>query len=396
MPQPLDASASALHSPDVPFRAPTRVHLHPGAVARLGEVTTEIGCRRVLLVTDPGLRGTPHPGAAEALLTRSGVGVVRFDTVEPNPRVATAVAAAAAGRAAGADGVVALGGGSALDCGKAAAMLATNPGDPLALVGRNRFTQRPLPFVAVPTTCGTGSEVTWVAVLTDPDSKAKVSLKGDGMFPTIALVDADLLATLPAPVLAATAMDAFTHALEATTVRCRNPISDALAEAAMALLFAHLPAAHAGEAEARAEVMRASTLAGLAFGSADVGAVHCLSESLGGVFDVPHGLANAVLLLPVFAAHGASVATRLGELQARLFPGQPVRADEGAAHFLGRLQNLLLAVAIPGFPSLGIPPSADATLAAMAVANGSNASTPRPMGEADYRAILQAARGGTA
>lgn len=390
MPEPLDAGATVLHSPDVPFRAPTRVHLHPGALSRLGEVTAEIGCRRVVLVSDPGLRGTPHPAAAEALLTRGGIRVVRFDTVEPNPRLATAAAAARC--AAGADGVVAIGGGSALDCGKAAAMLATNPGDPLRLVGRNRFTERPLPFVAVPTTCGTGSEVTWVAVLTDPGTKTKVSLKGDGMFPTVALVDADLLATLPAPVLAATAMDAFTHALEATTVSCRNPVSDALAEAALALLFAHLPAACAGERAARAEVMRASTLAGLAFGSADVGAVHCLSESLGGAFDVPHGLANAVLLLPVFAAHGESVAVRLDELHTRLFPGRPLPAAEGAAQFLARLRDLLRAVGIPGFASLGIPPSADASLAAMAVANGSNGSNPRPMREGDYRAILSAAR----
>ncbi len=387
---------TALHSPGVPFRAPTRLHLHPGASARLGEEVAALGCRRVLLVSDPGLRGTPHPGAMRAHLAAKRIQAVEFDTVEPNPRLATASTAAARIRSEKVDGVVAVGGGSALDCGKAAAMLATNPGDPRQFVGRNRFAARPLPFVAIPTTCGTGSEVTWVAVLTDPDARRKVSLKGDGMFPNVALVDADLLATLPRATLAATAMDAFTHALEATTVACGNPVSDALAEEALALLFRHLLAACEGQAAARAAVMRASTLAGLAFGSADVGAVHCLSESLGGAFDVPHGLANAVLLLPVFEAHGASVAPRLAELAMRLFPGDGEDAVAAPARFLARLRALLRAVAIPGFASLGVPASADAELATMAVANGSNGSNPRPMREADYRVILAAARAGDA
>ena len=140
------------------------------------------------------------------------------------------------------------------DAAKAAAMLLPNGGSCRDYEGKNRFTRAPLPFVAIPTTCGTGSEVTWVAVITDPDRSWKMSLKGDGMFPDWALVDADLIATLPASLVAWTGLDALTHALEATTCRAANPASDALAEKAISLLLRYLRRAVAdvaGDAEAR-------------------------------------------------------------------------------------------------------------------------------------------------
>ncbi len=384
--------------PAMPFRAPTRLLLAPGVLSTLPVLVSEHGLRRVLLVTDVGVSNTGAPAKVAASLAARGVAVEVATEVEANPRLQTAEALGA--RARGFDGVIGLGGGSVLDAAKAAAMLATNGGRALDYVGRNKFAQRPLRCIAIPTTCGTGSEVTWVSVLTDPATKTKVSIKGDLMFPDAAVVDADLIASLPQGVLAATAVDALTHALEATTGLPRNPVSDALAEKAIALAFAFLPRASQnlrGDAEAREAIMRASTLAGLAFGNADVGAVHCLSETLGGFYDVPHGLANAVLLVPTLAAHGAAVADRLAQLDALLHPEDPEAGGavaERAGRFLASLRGLLRAVSIPSFASLGIAPGDHARIARTAVTNGSNASNPRPMGEAEYGAILRAAHAG--
>ncbi len=378
------------------FRLPTHVQIAPGALGQLTTVLQQMdGARAALLLVDPGLSATPWPAAATEAVRTSGITVETFDAIEPNPRTTTAEAAADRARAAGPGCVVVgLGGGSALDAAKAAAMLATNTGPASSFVGHNRFQHDPLPFIAIPTTCGTGSEVTWVSVLSDATARTKISLKGDGMFPTQALVDADLLRTLPAHLVAATGVDALTHALEATTGRVANDVSDALAETAIRLLFQYLPRAVAdigGDDEARAAVMRASTLAGIAFGNADVAAVHCLSEALGGLYDVPHGLTNAILLAPVLRFNQPFVDGRLASLLDVVEPahGGGGTVAERAAFFLDRLDALLTAIGIPSFGVLGVPSDGFPVVATSAEANGSNASNARLMTANDYATILQ-------
>lgn len=199
------------------FRIPTRVLIEPGCLTRLPEVARTLECDRLLLVVDPGLKATIWPAEARRLLADHGIGVEIFDGVEPNPRTSTVTEAAELIHSDDLQGVVALGGGSVLDAGKAAAMLATNEGRIEQYEGKNRFPSQPLPFLAVPTTCGTGSEVTW--------ARAKITIKGETMFPAQALVDADLLATLPPALVAATGFDAMTHALEATTCNVANLVS---------------------------------------------------------------------------------------------------------------------------------------------------------------------------
>ena len=244
------------------------------------------------------------------------------------------------------------------------------------------------------------------------------------MFPAAAVVDAHVLRTLPRELVAYTGVDALTHAVEATLCRegVRNPLSCALAEDAAALLFGHLRAAAEGarresaEAEAAREaVLRASTLAGMAFGNADVGAVHCLSESIGGVWDVPHGLGNAVFLAATLRHHleveDATAATahmrapyvraRLARLAARCAADAPAamaRADDrhtqAGAHasaewFLSALDALVRDLRIPPFSALRLPEVEHARIAALAVANGSNGSNPSDMRAADYLRIMQ-------
>ncbi|MFT5690398.1 MAG: alcohol dehydrogenase, partial [Planctomycetota bacterium] len=281
------------------FRLPTHVSIEPGCLARLPELVQQLGSQRVLLVTDEYLSQTDFCRGAQAAIEASGASCEVYSKVESNPRTSTVERIAELAREQNSQMLIGIGGGSVLDAAKAAAMLATNGGSLLDYVGKDRIAKEPLPFIAVPTTCGTGSEVTWVAVVTSEDAASKVSVKGLGMFPDFALVDAELIAKLPPPLLASTSMDALTHAIEASTGKCANPISDALSDQAVQRIFGYLERAvadSAGDPEARDHIACASTLAGVSFGNSDVGAVHCLSETLGGLFDVPHGLANAILL----------------------------------------------------------------------------------------------------
>ncbi|MEM6456335.1 MAG: iron-containing alcohol dehydrogenase [Acidobacteriota bacterium] len=394
------------------FRLPTHVHLASGAVDRLPEALASLDGAsadapiRALLVTDAGLRATP---LVDRVLTRLAEApacgaVTVFDAVEANPRTTTAEAAAVVARADDCGAVIALGGGSVLDAAKGAALLARNDGDAADYVDRRTFDRAPLPLIAVPTTCGTGSEVTWVSVLTEPDADRndrtgrKISVKGQALFPAHALVDPDLLITLPPRLIATTGLDALTHALEAITGRRANPVSDALAAQAIALLFDHLPRAVrdiANDAEARFQTMRASTLAGIAFGNADVAGVHCLSEALGGRFDVPHGLANALLLRPILAHHRPTIDPVLAHLADTLLPEvtiaePPLDEREQADAFFGFLDAFLNSFRLPKLGELGVPSEAFDEIAALAEANGSNPSNPTPMRAADYRAVLDA------
>jgi alcohol dehydrogenase len=365
------------------FRIPTHVRLAAGCAASLPDTALELGATRVLFVTDGGLADGPMVKSAVANLQSAGLECLVYGDVEANPRTTTAERIA--GLAQPGDVVVGFGGGSVMDAAKAAAMLATNEGDVSEWLGKKVFPVDPLPFIAVPTTCGTGSEVTWVSVLTDEARNVKISIKGTQLFPNVALVDPDLLRGLPPHLIASTGLDAMTHALEATTGCVRNPISDAMAEKSLALSFQFLLRAvrdPKGDAAALDGVMRASCLAGLAFGNTDVAGVHCLSESLGGLYDVPHGLANALLLAPVMRAHGESVALRLQELAQLMDLGQD------AAGFMSALEGLVGELGLPGNSALGIVPGEERRIAELSVANGSNSSNPRTMGVDEYLQII--------
>ncbi|HYX26503.1 MAG TPA: iron-containing alcohol dehydrogenase, partial [Thermoanaerobaculia bacterium] len=342
---------------------------------------------RILMVTDPGIEETGWPKRIWQALAEREIEAVTFDDVEPNPRCSTVDRLAGWGREEGVSLVLGIGGGSVLDAAKAAAMLIPNGGSAVQYEGRNRYEKDPLPFVAVPTTCGTGSEVTWVSVLTDEERQAKISVKGETMYPAWALVDCELIRTLPPHLVAWTGADAFTHAVEAFTCRLANPISDALASTAVSLLLRYLRRAAAdvaGDAEAREAVMRASTLAGLAFGNADVAAVHCLSETLGGRWDVPHGLANAVLLAPVTRFNLPASARKLAHLESALPPG----SRSGADGVLQAIEELVRDLGVPPFRELGISSENYPWIAGRAVQNGSNPSNAREMEVGEYLEVL--------
>ncbi len=367
-----------------PFRIPVDVYLGPGCLSGLTDYLADKGFRKLLVLSDNGVSETPwfEP------LTRSLPPHELIKGVEPNPRVSTVDRIALHARGSATDAVLAIGGGSVLDAGKAIAMLLTNDGTVMDYVGKNRFEHRAAPFIAIPTTCGTGSEVTWVSVLSEPETGTKWSVKGDGMFPTAAFVDADVLVTLPPSLIAATGMDAMTHAIEAFIARGANPASDALALQAIRLLVQFLgPCVRQPERpEYRARIMHASTLAGMAFGNADVGAVHCLSEGVGGLLDHPHGLLNTLLLVPVLRYQLPDIRDRLKEISA--FLGAPMPET-----FIERLESMIGGFPLGRWQDLAISPDTFGDIARRAEQNGSNASNRKDMRALDYHRILQSMAG---
>lgn len=372
------------------FHMPTEIVFGAGMISELEKI---LECRhfsRPLLVTDKGVEAA---GIASQVLQRANP-VSVFNEIEPNPKHTTVDRAGELARALRPDLIIGLGGGSVLDAAKAIALLAANPGRIEDYEGRERYREAPLPVLAIPTTCGTGSEVTWVSVITHTGRRFKMSIKGRLMFPAVALVDPDLLMTLPSPLVASTGFDALTHALEAFTVRPATAFTDMLALEALNLIFRSLPEAYRDikkNSAAREGLMLGSVLAAMAFGNSDVGAVHCLAESIGAIYDTPHGVANAVLLpfvmefnFPAAREKYARVAAAVG-IEA---------ADKGEAPraLIRRIQELSLSLSIPSFGEWGIPEGEFELIAQKSFENNSTPSNPREITAADYLGILQRAQ----
>ena len=278
---------------------PTRMIHGPGAISSLPAVTRELGISRPLLVTDPGVAGA---GLADRALEHLD-GAVVFDGVRPNPDIELVDRGAELYRESGRDGLVALGGGSSLDTAKSIGVIVRHGGSISQYEwGREPIEHRIPPLVAIPTTAGTGSEVTLWAVITDHDRGIKFNVGGTPQIGAhVALIDPELMLGLPAAVTAATGMDALSHAIECYTCDYHQPFNDAVALHAIELVAGWLRVAVAdgSSIEARTHMAHAATLGGMAYGTESAGAAHAMSQSAGGVHDCPHGALTARVLGPV-------------------------------------------------------------------------------------------------
>ena len=376
------------------FHMPTRLIFGSGCMDTLENVIMEdLRANRPFLITDRNLLQT---GLVDKVVSKID-GIEVFDDVEANPKSTTVNRVGDEAREKAPDAVIALGGGSVIDAAKAIALLVTNPGEIEQYEGREKYVNPPLPLIAIPTTCGTGSEVTWVSVITDTRRKFKMSIKGTQMFPAVAMVDPDLIMTLPAAVIASTGMDALTHAVEAFTVKPATPITDLFALEAIQRIWRSLPKAYENitdEKKAREDLMLGSTLAGIAFGNSDVGSVHCISESIGALFDLPHGVANAVFLphimrfnLPVCMKRYAHIAETIGV--------EGSDEKNSAERLVSEVKALSRRINIPRFADLNIDPREFDLIARYSYQNNSNGSNPRGMKPEDYLAILKEAHEGS-
>jgi alcohol dehydrogenase class IV len=276
----------------------------PGALERAGSYVSSLHAERVLLVTDPGLVAAGWADKAARSLEEQGVLVTIFADVSPNPRDHEAMAAAEVYAASGSQAIVAVGGGSPMDCAKAAGVVHTCGRHVLELEGVDQVPAPGPPLICIPTTAGTGAEVSQFAIITDTRRRVKIAIVSKTMVPDAALIDPETTLTMDPELTACTGMDAFTHAVEAYVSNAHGPVTDLFALNAIGRIAGHLGRVMAGpgDLDARAEVLLGSTEAGLAFSNAILGAVHSLAHSLGGFLDLPHGECNAILL-PYVMAH---------------------------------------------------------------------------------------------
>ena len=290
------------------WNARTRVLFGPGRLNELGD--QPMPGRRAMIVISSGksTRANGYLDRTEAELHRAGVETCVYDGIGPNPLKAAVEEGARQIVANGCDFVVALGGGSVLDAGKVMAMFAAQPNEDLwdfagGLTGKGMTPSKPsLPWIAITTTAGTGSEVTVAAVITDTKRNYKLSVLGPQISPDYAVLDPELIMTAPASVAAACGVDALIHAMESYINTDANPFSKAMAEAAMSLIGGNIRAfvGNRGNADAACAMMLGSCLAGIAFANNRLGDIHAMSHPVSAFFNVPHGVANAVLMPKIF------------------------------------------------------------------------------------------------
>ena len=320
--------------PPFTFNTSRSVRFGAGLILQLGEMTrSEIGCR-VLLATDTGMLATGLVDQVQVILANAGVDVTVFSDVVADPPEAVVLAATEAAKVADVDAVIGFGGGSSLDVAKLVAVLAMDNQSLKDIYGVGNITGGRLPLILIPTTSGTGSEVTPISILTTGKSE-KMGVVSPVLIPDIALLDPELTLGLPAHVTAATGIDAMVHAIEAyaSTSANNNPLSKVLAKQALRLMGAALETAvHTPrDIEARSDMLLGSLLAGQAFANSPVAAVHALAYPIGGHYKVPHGLSNALVLPQVLRFNAVTAPQSYAEIAACAFPDLAGLSPQAAA-----------------------------------------------------------------
>jgi alcohol dehydrogenase class IV len=304
------------------FQIPTQIIYGRDSIHQLGDVLRKLNVRKVQVITDPGVAGAGVLDQVTVQLKQGDIPYSVFDSVEVNPTVQTADAAAEQYKREACEGVIALGGGSPLDAGKAVGVLATNPGTTVDYLGIDKVKVPSAPVVAIPTTAGTAAEITDVTVLLDPVKRAKIGLRSSYVAPRVALLDPVLTLGLPPGPTRDSGLDALTHAVESFVCVNAWAASDALCLTAIELIGRFLRrAVHYGkDLEARDGMLTASLLAGMAFHNTKLTLVHAITGPLGGAFNLPHGAINAIILphamefmLPGTIDKFAQIAAALGE-----------------------------------------------------------------------------------
>jgi alcohol dehydrogenase len=376
------------------FALPTRIEFGEGVVSRAGEEALALGAKRALLVADKGVIGAGLTKPVEESLKAAGIPYSVYDQIVPNPRDIHVEEGFGAAKEAGADVLVAVGGGSSMDTAKGIGTLLTHGGKVQDWCGFQLLKRPITPLICVPTTAGTGSEVTPFAVITDTTTHVKLNIFDPKAAATVALVDPSVLLGLPSAIMASTGVDALTHAVEAYTCRLASPHTDAYALYAIERIIGNLrQAVESPDIGSCTGMMLGSTIAGIAFGYSDVAAVHCMAEALGGRYDTPHGVANALFLptvteynIPADVRKHADVARALG------VPAEGKDPEALAMEGVGVIRKLCEDVGIPKMKDLPeIDPADFPALAEASEQNVSTPSNPREVTAEDYLYLFRKA-----
>ncbi|MCY7540883.1 iron-containing alcohol dehydrogenase [Bacillus pumilus] len=379
------------------YHCQTKMMMGTGQSKEIGSIVENIVLpgATVMIVTDSGVRNAGLIQPIEAYLQEAGYSVFIFDQVSPNPRDNECLAGAELFRKEQASAVIAIGGGSPMDTAKAIALLGPNGGIPEDYISGKKAYANLSPLICIPTTAGTGSEVTRSSVITLAASHKKITLKHALLRPTIAILDPALTLTVPKGITAATGVDALVHAIEGYSCKVTNPISKAMGASAMETIVKYLPAAYedGSDIEARYKMQEGSLLAGLCFGSADVAAVHCLAEALGSLYDTPHGIANAVFLPYVMQFNAVENKELHAELAKIMSFADKTDSDDVAIQkLIDGMYTFTKNLGIPALKDLSYVKEEDfEKMAELAEQNGSTSSNVRTVTKADYLDILKAA-----
>lgn len=375
------------------WRIPTEILAGAGRISELPQKVKEAGLAKLLLVTDPGVASLPFCAAIRSSLEQAGIETALFKDVHPDPRAEDVLAGAAVYRFFGAEGILAVGGGSGLDCGKSIG-LAVSTSRPLwdfEITLPTPPLDRPIPPIfAVPTTAGTGSEVGRATVIIDVQKQRKFILLHAQMLPRLVVLDPELTVGLPPTITAWTGMDALAHSLEAYYASFYHPIADGIALEGMRLIKENLPIAvrDPQNITARMNMLTAASMGATAFQKA-LGAIHSLSHPIGARFHAHHGLTNAVLMPYVLAFNRPVIEEKMAHA-ARVLGLEPTYDG-----FLNWVLELRKAIGIPHtLEALKIAPEALEELALEAVADPNTPDNPRPAKQADMLRILKAAMAG--
>lgn len=372
---------------DGTFNMPTRVQYGRGVTSTLAGEVKAFGASKVLVVTDPGVYSTGLVAPIIAALELAGLTVTMFDKVLSNPRDIHCIEGAELARSQGIQLIVGIGGGSPIDTGKCIAVLLTNGGHPRDWEDFGALQHDPIPMIAIPTTAGTGSEVSPSSIILDTIRKKKMNLFDPRICPRLALVDPDLTFSVPPRITASTGMDALSHSIDSLQCRLDTPASDGMALEGARLIAMYLERAvkDGGDIEARCGMMQASLVAGLAVGITDVSGTHSIAEAVGALYDHPHGECCAIGL-PMIMEYNLLLSR---EKYARLAIAFGIETfemdDESAARAaINYVRELNESIGIPTLASLIDEKDLD-VLAQKAFANTSTPSNPRAASAADFR-----------
>ncbi len=374
---------------------PTAVRFGPGRIGELADACRVAGISRPLIVTDPGLAGLPMIARMSAILQEAGLPAAIYSDIRPNPVEANVMNGVAKLRAGGHDGVVAVGGGSALDCGKVIAFMAgqTRPMWDFEDIGDWWTRADPAgiaPVVAVPTTAGTGSEVGRAGVITNEQTHTKKVIFHPAMMPKVVICDPELTVGLPARLTAGTGMDAFAHCLEAYCAPGYHPLADGIAVEGIRLVKEFLPraVANGSDIEARAGMMAAAAMGATAF-QKGLGAIHSLSHPVGALYDTHHGLTNAVFMPYVLVFNRPAIEQRIARLAAYI--GLAASFDA----FLAFVLELRHEIGIPHtLAGLGVDDARFDLMSEMAIVDPTAGGNPVKLTKEAARSLFEAALAG--
>lgn len=381
------------------FDIPTTIRHGGGSIQELPSLVEQMKGERVFIVTDPGI---VELGLIEPLVSNlesHGLKTCLFHEVQPDPTDENVLAGVEALQGFGADLIVTIGGGSAIDTAKVIGVVPSNPGPLSDFMGLHKIENKGLPLIAIPTTAGTGSEATKVAVITDTQSQTKMMMLSLPLMPSAVILDYELTMSMPKGLTAAVGVDTFTHALEAYVSKKANVLTDPIALSSAGLVAKHLVTAwnEPDNSAAREAMMLAACQGGMAFSNSSVCLVHGMSRPLGAVFHLPHGLSNAVLLPEVTRYSIAEKTERYAQVARHIGAAQKEDSDENASEKLVTwLGNLNDSLAIPRLRDCrgmerGLFEESLAKMANDALASGSPSNNPRVPSESDIIEIYNRA-----